>query len=165
MNNQVIEVLDLEHGQKVKAYFESKGVKTYGWQFNSTVEKDSVHRFYGFIGEEFDNYDFDTVLKAGAQIITLPTTTEYPKVMWVSDYEDFLNAKKRVVFMEKCGKYLTWIWSETLEDAEKETAVIIWKYAKDIEPEPEPQIVELTIEDISAGKGVGVPAHLIRIKK
>ena len=25
--------------------------------------------------------------------------------------------------------------------------------------------VELTLEDISAGKGVGVPAHLIRIKK
>lgn len=27
------------------------------------------------------------------------------------------------------------------------------------------QIVELTLEDISNGKGVGVPPHLIRIKK
>lgn len=27
------------------------------------------------------------------------------------------------------------------------------------------QLVELTLQDISDGKGVGVPSHLIRIKK
>lgn len=37
-----------------------------------------------------------------------------------------------------------------------------WNYAKDIEEET---IVELTLQDISDGKGVGIPSHLIRIKE
>lgn len=40
--------------------------------------------------------------------------------------------------------------------------VTFWAQMKPIEEE---QIIELTIQDISDGKGVGIPAHLIRIKK
>lgn len=40
--------------------------------------------------------------------------------------------------------------------------VAFWEEMKPIEEE---QIIELTIQDISDGKGVGIPAHLIRIKK
>ena len=86
----------------------------------------------------------------------------YPKVMWVSDYSDFRDARKRVVFMEKCGWFIAWHSSDTIEKAEKEFFTTPWKYAKDIE---EPQIVELTFKDISEGRGVGVDPSLIRIKE
>lgn len=166
LNNKVIELLDLEHGQKVKAYFQSKGVD-FGLRernFNSTRDKDNEYRYYGIIDGSFGNYDIQQVQAVGAEIIPLPTT-EYPKVMWVSDQEDFSFANKRVVFVHKNGYYLAWESAETIEAAEKIVSMREWKYAKDIEPEPEPQIVELTIEDISAGKGVGIAPHLIRIKK
>lgn len=86
----------------------------------------------------------------------------YPKVMWISDFSDFRSKQKRVVFMEKNGKFLAWVEAETFEDAEKVTDTCSWNHAQDIEEE---QIVELTIQDISEGKGKGVPPHLIRIKK
>ena len=38
----------------------------------------------------------------------------------------------------------------------------LWYYWEEI---PNEEVVELTIEDISNGKGVGIPPHLIRIKK
>ena len=93
-----------------------------------------------------------------------PKTT-YPKVMRVSDYPITSNNKgfKRVVFMEKKGHYLAWDGAETIKDAEKVLTVSSWKFAKDIESEDE--IVELTLDDISKGKGVGVDPSKIRIKK
>lgn len=48
---------------------------------------------------------------------------------------------------------------EIIELPEKEN-----NYAKDIEEEKE-SIIELTPQDISEGKGVGISPHLIRIKK
>lgn len=62
----------------------------------------------------------------------------YPKVMLVSDYGDAW--RKRVVFMEKCGKYLAWSDAETLEDAEDVLEVAAWNYAKDLEPAPEEKL-------------------------
>jgi NTP pyrophosphatase (non-canonical NTP hydrolase) len=59
--------------------------------------------------------------------------SQYPKVMWVSDFEDFIYKKKRVVLMEKCGKFIAWTLAETLEEVEKEYDVYVWNYAKDIE--------------------------------
>ena len=57
----------------------------------------------------------------------------YPRVMWVSDANDTNLANKRVVFMEKCGKYVAWGIAETLEEAEKETNAAGWKYAWELE--------------------------------
>ena len=58
--------------------------------------------------------------------------------MWVSYFGDVW--RKRVVFMEKCGKYLAWNDAETLEDAEDVYEVAAWNYAKDLEPAPEEKL-------------------------
>lgn len=78
--------------------------------------------------------------EAKAEIIELPIKKDYPKVMWV--WNDESEKLKRVVFMEKCGKYVAWAFAETLEDAEYETKAIDWKFAQDIE---EPK--QITIQE------------------
>jgi|SRR5690554_6120698 len=89
-------------------------------------------------------------------------TKTYPRIMEVSNFENFLNSVVRVVLMEKNGKYITWKNASTLEEAEKSLNTTCWNYARDREAAP---IVELTAEDISAGKGVGVDPKLIRFKE
>ena len=64
--------------------------------------------------------------------------------------------------MEKNGYFLAWSNAETIKDSEKESHTCTWKYAKDIELE---EVIELTMKDISEGKGVGIAPHLIRIKE
>jgi len=58
---------------------------------------------------------------------------QYPKVMIVSNNNDFSKSLERVVFMEKNGKFLSWHYATTLEEAEKINHVTTWDYAKDIE--------------------------------
>ena len=74
--------------------------------------------------------------------------------MLVSD--DNINWKKRVVFMVKWGVFLAWAFAETLEEAEKSTSPIFWKYAKEIEP------IEVTLEDIAKWKGVSKELIIIK---
>ena len=76
------------------------------------------------------------------------TESKYPKVMMVGDNGE--EWYKRVVFMEKGGKYLSWIDAETLEEAEHKTVVTTWKRAKDIEAinPPTPKTLEERIEAI-----------------
>ena len=69
-----------------------------------------------------------------------PKTSQYPKVMMVGN--SYPLTRKRVVFMEKCGKFITWADVETLEGAETELGTSTWKYAEDIKPE-NPQKQEL----------------------
>ena len=66
--------------------------------------------------------------------------TPYPKVMMVGDA--YPLEYKRVVFMEKCGKFIAWEKAQTLKDAEKICTSCGWKYAEDIKPE-NPQKQEL----------------------
>ena len=89
--------------------------------------------------------------------------TVYPKVMMVAlEPITFENpGVKRVVFMEKNGKFLTWDGVETIEEAKKISNVSAWNYAQDINT----TTVELTFKDISEGKGVGIDPSLIRIKE
>lgn len=87
-------------------------------------------------------------------------TKTYPRIMEVSDSENFYNPQIRVVFMEKNGKYLAWRDANTVEEAEKVLTTTSWAYAREVDP-----IVELTAEDISAGKGVGINPKLIRFKE
>jgi mRNA-degrading endonuclease HigB of HigAB toxin-antitoxin module len=83
------------------------------------------------------------------------------RVMFVSN--DIFNKAwdKRVVFMNKNDKYWAWQNVETIDEAKSVDFIIWWKFAKEIEE----QIVELTMEDISNGKGVGIKPEFIRIKK
>ena len=166
LNNIVIEVLDKEHGKKVIDFFKSKGIDTRNLSGEANKQDNDVYRYYGIIGIYFSNYSLNQVNSYNAKIVTLeelmkPANT-YPKVMWVSDYPDFMNKTKRVVFMEKCNKYVAWHNAETLEEAEKITDSTAWKYAKDIEPEVSP-IKELTMQEIADKFGISVDN--LRIKK
>ena len=66
--------------------------------------------------------------------------TSYPKVMMVGDL--YPLTRKRVVFMEKCKKFLTWDSADNLKDAENSISITSWKYSEDIKPE-NPQKQEL----------------------
>ena len=72
MKNQVIEVINKEHGKKVIEYWKSKGVDVRGFSGNQTREDDSEFRFYGFINGEFNNYRRKSVNLYKAKIIELP---------------------------------------------------------------------------------------------
>lgn len=85
----------------------------------------------------------------------------YPKVMLVSDRDDFKNAVKRVVFMEKNKAFIAWTDAETLINAENVMSTTVWRYAKDLPKEPE--IHEVTLEEIS--KAMNIPLSKLRIKK
>ena len=86
----------------------------------------------------------------------LKPESEYPKVMKVSESpiktkEDFKNANKRVVFMEKCGKFIAWLNADTIEKSENITSTVSWSYAVDLDwqPEEETKPLKLTMEQIA----------------
>ncbi len=139
MNNKVIKVLDREHGEKVIKFFKQ-------YCDTGALRGDNVGSYYGVINGRFGYGDIDEVKNYNAKIIELPEEKTYPRVMLVSD--DQIDWKKRVVFMEKCGRFLTWYNVRTMEDAENEIATCFWEYAKEIEP------IEVTLEDIANWKGV-----------
>ena len=86
----------------------------------------------------------------------LKPENEYPKVMKVSNkpietLEEFKNANTRVVFMEKCGKFIAWLHVDTIEKSENVTSTAVWNYAVDLDwqPEEETKPLKLTMEQIA----------------
>lgn len=125
------------------------------------IETDDGYSFWAEVLKGDFNRFFLRYPKKEEELLELEKDTKtYPKVMEVSNSENFSNPKTRVVFMEKNGKYLAWLNASTLEEAEKTFIVAYWDYAREVAP-----TVNLTAEDISAGKGVGVDPKLIRFKE
>lgn len=87
-----------------------------------------------------------------------PKKTYYPKIFWVSNYDDIKTACKRVVFTYKCARYLAWDSAETFEDADKTTKVAEWKYVWDLE-----DLHRISMDDIA--KKFDVPKDKIVIVK
>ena len=147
MKNQVIEVLNKEHGKKVIEYWSSRGLDTKGLVGDCTKESliGSYLRFYGVIDGKFDKYTEEDVSYYNAEIIELPEEKTYPRVIMVSNDEN--HWRKRVVFMEKLGKYFAWYSSESLEEAKNEMFVASWDFAKDIE---EPKEFTITLSDLNS---------------
>ena len=86
----------------------------------------------------------------------LKQENEYPKVMKVSyqpieTLKDFENANTRVVFMEKCGKFIAWFDVDTIEKSENITSTAVWDYAVDLDwqPKEETKPLKLTMEQIA----------------
>ena len=159
MKNQVIEVLNKEHGKKVIEYWKSKGADVRCFSGNQTREDDSEFRFYGFINGEFNNYRRKSVNLYKAKVIELPTESPeeekpFPRVMLVSD--DGSSWHRRVVFMKRCGRYISWINAETIEESENIYKTAYWRYAKEF-----PEKVELTKSQIA--DKFGIPIDLIKI--
>ena len=155
MKNQVIEVIDQEHGRKVIDYWKSQGVNTMGMYGALTKEDGSFFRYYGVIGCRFDCYTIEFARKYNAEIIELPKEeSSFPRVMLVSI--DEIKWHKRVVFMKKCDRYLAWIDAETIEESENIYKTTSWRYAKEF-----PEKVELTKSQIA--EKFGIPIDLIKI--
>ena len=155
MKNQVIEVLNEEHGRRVIEYWKEKGVDTSGMLGIGTKKAGYLWRYYGVIGDKFDNYSIEYVHKYNAEIIELPKEeNSFPRVMLVSD--DGNEWHKRVVFMKKCDRFLSWNNAETIEDAELTYRVASWRYAKDL-----PEKVELTKSEIAEKFGISVDQLVI----
>ena len=74
MKNEVIEVLDEEHGKKVIKYWKSIGVDTKGYVGDCTKESlfGSELRFYGVIDGCFSFYSEKEAAVKNAEIIELP---------------------------------------------------------------------------------------------
>ena len=163
MKNQVIEVLDKEHGKKVIEYWKSKGVDTMGMCGSFTKEDSGTVCYYGVINDMFDCYTIELARKHNAEIIELPKEeNSFPRVMLVSidGYEWY----KRVVFMKKCDMFLSWDNAETIESAEWTCRVAAWRYAKEVESKP--RTITLSdlnskIEDIKKLFGIGESEDVI----
>ena len=160
MKNQVIEVINEEHGKKVIEYWESQGFKNiYDLQGDATRDGKDDWRYYGIIDGHFDNYTLDEAIEANAEIIHLPTESPkeentFPKVMLVSD--DGIKWYKRVVFMKKRDRFLAWFSAKTVEESESIYEIYTWRYAKEL-----PEKVELTKSEIAEKFGVSVDQLVI----
>ena len=135
MKNQVIEVINEEHGKKVIEYWEYQGVDTKDMDGSNTLEEGSAFRYYGVINGDFHCYSIDSVKDANAEIIELPTESPkeektFPRVMLVNNGGK--EWRKRVVFMKKCDRYLAWNKAETIEESESIYETYTWRYAKEL---------------------------------
>ena len=78
MKNQVIKVLNVEHGEKVKEYFKYLGYDI--GHLNDPNVKLNVNSHYGVINEFFNAYTFVEILQNNAEIIKLPINSKNPKL-------------------------------------------------------------------------------------
>lgn len=94
---------------------------------------------------------------------TLPAVGE---LIIVSNAESFSNIQRVFICYTEQSPYPVItvtkdVWDRLIKgDIKNSLRVCPYKFFKKIAKE---EIVELTLEDISAGKGVGVPSHLIKI--
>lgn len=145
MKNQVIEVLDKEHGKKVIEYWKSKGVNTSVMMGVRTKKGGDLCRYYGVIDGCFDCYSERQAAENNAEIIELPKEeNSFPRVMLVNDGGN--EWRKRVVFMRKNDRYLAWNNAETVEESEYIYEAIAWRYAKEVEPKQR----TITLSDLNS---------------
>ena len=142
MKNQVIEVLNEEHGRKVIEYWESQGFKNiYDLQGDATREGKDDWRYYGIIDGDFDNYTLDEAIEANAEIIELPTESpkeesSFPRVMLVSD--DAVTWNKAVAVCLRGGYAFATFNYCSVEEYEKSlerggsVPFYFWKYHKEL---------------------------------
>lgn len=173
MKNQVIEVLNEEHGKKVIDYWKAKGFDVRGYAGNQTREDDSEFRFYGVINEEFNNYRKKSIDLHGAEIIELPTESPkeekpFPRVMLVSNkpIEGSNDGIKLLVISIVDGIAISvggtqYSHEQYYQDLKEEKANPIfrlcpWRYAKEL-----PEKVELTKSEIAEKFGISIDQLVI----
>lgn len=130
--DEVVEkMLEYQRNKRDVTVFE-KNCKS-GFDWDRTPEK------YNFWCDVIINRNFNLFFEK------YPKKSTYPKVMMVSNIpiNESHKGVQRVVFMQKCGTYIAWRYAKTFEEAETVLETVIWKYAKDIEPETNSQKQEL----------------------
>jgi hypothetical protein len=88
MKNQVIKVLNREHGKKVIEYWKNRGVYTGGSLGIITEEDGKEFIYYGVIDGMFSNYGYQEVLEHNAEIIELPGEFKRGERVLVRDRDD-----------------------------------------------------------------------------
>lgn len=162
--NQVIHAPTEEIAEKLCEKFNMLGLKWNSWApypRNSSWDEYRAETCYS--PSDGTYCDLSYSIKEGYEILSIDQlldfqVNEYPKVMEVSAGGN--DWQKRVVFMEKNGKFLAWIGAETIEESENETNVFAWKYAREIQPAP---TLELTLDEIA--EKFNVSPEQIKIKK
>jgi hypothetical protein len=154
INNIAVKSLGDVHGKRIIAAFEKLGVYTF--RLGGCVQG----RYYGVYDGIFGS---ENILPFGVEELTIEQIeamieSVYPKVMLVGNDEVNLE---RVVVGELLLNGKKYFIAENYHNNER---LMVYNQAKELEID-RPKEVHLTLEDISNGKGVGVPAHLIRIKK
>lgn len=117
-----------------------------GFDWSKTIDGDFFWREIVFY-ENFDLF-FEKYPKQ-------EKSNEYPKIMWVGHMSLQIDLKihKRVVFMKKCGKFISWADAENFEDAEKKIETMDWNFAKDLDESDINPAVEMTLEQIEKELG------------
>lgn len=73
MKNQVIKVLNKEHGKKVIQYWKNKNIDIgYFDKAMSNEEVGDKFIYYGTINKKFGNYNIEYILSTKTEIIELP---------------------------------------------------------------------------------------------
>ena len=166
MKNQVIEVLNKEHGKKVIEYWKLRGVDTRGMCGSFTKEDGESARYYGVINDTFDCYSISFVRKHKAEIIELPieNSRPFPKPMLVSMFpfgNSAYNVETRVVVAAGDGYAVGVDYCKSLDDyikRQKENTLryTLWKYHQEI-----PNKVIISKAEIA--EKFGVPFDYIKI--
>ena len=158
-NNTVIKVKNPEHGAKVVKWWQNQGVNTKNYVGNYDG------RYYGIIDNNFVCYTLAQVQSANATIIELPN--ELPQrgdeiLVW-NTFEN--NAQTRIFVTYIEGHiYPVFTVEKGMEEDFKNKKTFgssMWRNWKPIPKEDiVEELVELTVEDISNGKGVGVKPNM-----
>ena len=169
MKNQVIEVLDREHGRKVIEYWKSKGVDTCDMLGIATKKDGDSCRYYGVIDNDFHCYSEREAAENGAEIIELPEEKPFPRVMLVSNkpIEGSNDGIKQLVISIVDGIAISvggtqYSLEQYYQDLKEEKANPIfrlypWRYAKEL-----PEKVELTKSEIAEKFGISIDQLVIK---
>ena len=131
-------------------------VLQYAFPYEETMSQGSAKYYFTGVNKDYWTLNDETDLPTNSVKEFLKPENEYPKVMKVSKKpiktkEDFKNANKRVVFMEKCGKFIAWLDVDTIEKSENITSTVSWNYAVDLDwqPKEETKPLKLTMKQIA----------------
>ena len=170
MENQVIEVIDREHGRKVIDYWKSKGINTSVLMGIRTKKAGSIFRYYGVIDGCFDCYSERQAAENNAEIIEFPKEEKsFPRVMLVSDkpIKGNNDGIKQLVISIVDGIAISvggtqYSHEQYYQDLKEEKANPIfrlypWRYAKEL-----PEKVELTKSEIAEKFGISIDQLVIK---
>lgn len=150
LNNTVIKVLDKEHGQKVKKFFEENGVDTENHSFVYTENAGRKYIYYGLNKGNFSNYSLKDVNEHNIKIIELPMEN----TIKIGDETIDLN----LPFPRKME-----VWDNSVRDSKIELVhaiinrssiskvigdVFLWKYCKEL-----PQVKKMTVAEVEKELG------------
>ena len=106
LSKVVIEVLDSEHSKKVKDFFLKNGVnQARGYVFDSTKERGSNSRWYGFINGVFSNHSIRSI--EGTDSVAKTLEELEPKSS---------TFVKRGLLVDACNAFSCGEWKKTIKD-------------------------------------------------